>query len=410
MSLVWFPVSNAPCLLTFVVGTSGIAPDDEILGSPGHARKVQAICRWLNIEYGHGRVIAWAKQDPVRIEDPVPKDVRAKFTDYGTVFDRYGNVLYGIVATADSVALRDALAAFLDLNFAERGFPPNAAAQADADRIRASWMAHLLPDTPISDVTKLLTSRRYVILQGPPGTGKTRMAREILRDTYKDNGTSIQFHPNVTYENFVGGLAPATTDAGLQFKPEPGFLMKAAAAATKSKAPYLLHIDEINRADLAKNLGEAVFLLEPDEQERREIDLPYDFGDPFGRKLTLPDNLHILGTMNTADRSLAALDIAIRRRFSFVDLWPQPSVVAEFGSATMRKAFTDLLTIFVDHASGEAFNLVPGHSYFLEAVEERAAERLRVTLAPLLQEYLAQGYVGGFAEPIRAYLQWLESL
>ena len=186
--------------------------------------------------------------------------------------------------------------------------------------------------------------------------------------------------------------------------------MEAAAKALADPTHrYLLHIDEINRADLGKILGEAIFLLEPTDPDRK-IDLPYDFGEPFHRTFFLPHNLHILGTMNSADRSIAIVDIAVRRRFAFVSLWPSMSVVQTYGCETMRRAFTDLVSIFVEHAAEDAFSLVPGHSYFLEADEIRAKESLRVNLCPLLEEYLAQGYVSGFAEPIRGYLQAVRSL
>ncbi len=104
------------------------------------------------------------------------------------------------------------------------------------------------------------------------------------------------------------------------------------------------------------------------------------------------------------------VDVAVRRRFAFVSLWPRMSVVEQFGCGIMQKAFQDLISIFVEHAAEDAFPLVPGHSYFLEPDEYRAKWSLRVNLAPLLEEYLAQGYVGGFAEPIRGYLQELRSL
>jgi 5-methylcytosine-specific restriction protein B len=86
------------------------------------------------------------------------------------------------------------------------------------------------------------------------------------------------------------------------------------------------------------------------------------------------------------------------------------SVVEEYGCNLTQEAFRRLVSIFVEHAGDDAFNLVPGHSYSLEANEETAKQALKVSLAPLLEEYLAQGYVGGFAEPIRGYLQWLKSV
>ena len=270
-----------------------------------------------------------------------------------------------------------------------------------------------MPFVTGGEIRKLLDSRRFVILQGPPGTGKTRMALELLSDQYGGSGRTIQFHPNTTYENFVGGLAPEESPAqlGLQFKPKLGFLMQSAMEAKKvSPKPFLLHIDEVNRADLAKVLGEAIYLLEAKSELKREIDLPYDFGEPFRSKLEIPENLHILGTMNSADRSIAIVDVAVRRRFAFVSLWPQMEVVEKYGCSLMQDAFSRIVAIFVEHASEDAFSLVPGHSYFLESDELSAKTGLKVHLAPLLEEYLAQGYVTGFAEPIRAYLQWLQSL
>ncbi|MGH9653632.1 MAG: McrB family protein, partial [Bryobacteraceae bacterium] len=275
------------------------------------------------------------------------------------------------------------------------------------------WFDYLMPAVERSQVADLLATRRYVVVQGPPGTGKTMMATELLEEEYANRGRSIQFHPNTTYENFIGGLTPATTsgDLGLRFTPSPGALMESAAQALSDpEHNYLLHIDEINRADLAKILGEAIFLLEASAKNDRKIDLPYDFGQPFQRTFFLPKNLHILGTMNSADRSIAIVDVAVRRRFAFVSLWPRMSVVEQYGCAIMQRAFKDLVAIFIEHATEDAFPLVPGHSYFLELDEARAKQKLRVDLLPLLEEYLAQGYVGGFAEPIRGYLQWLRSL
>jgi len=293
--------------------------------------------------------------------------------------------------------------------FGERGIRPLARFEAEAREIRARWYHYLMPDVSSDDVAQLLNERRYVILQGPPGTGKTRMARELIAQEYQGRGKTIQFHANTTYENFVGGLAPRTSSAslGFEFAPQKGFLTQAAEQALVSSGKYLLHIDEINRADLSKVLGEAIYLLEPDEKEkeRRVIDLPYKFEPPTGDRLSLPSNLHVLGTMNTSDRSLAIVDIAIRRRFAFTKLWPQMRVVEREGCDLMREAFERLLSIFVDHATEDAMELLPGHSYFLESNEQKARRRLQTTLRPLLEDYLAQGYVSSFAEAVRSYLQ-----
>jgi 5-methylcytosine-specific restriction protein B len=414
LSFVVFPVPDRPCLIGLVVGTQGLAPDEAILGRPGHARKVQAICSWLNHGFGRGSLIAWAKQDPTRTDLSVPEVIRKAWPEYKSVFDRYGKEMYATYCpTADRAGTEAALTAFLDLLFEERGYQPIASCLPSYQSVQAGWFEHLMPGVERSQVKNLLATRRYVIVQGPPGTGKTMLATELLQDDYSGRGSSIQFHPNTTYENFIGGLAPTHADGelGFRFTPVPGALMEVARCALEDQSnTYLLHIDEINRADLGKILGEAIFLLEATSERERKIRLPLDFGKPFQHAFFLPKNLHILGTMNSADRSIAIVDVAVRRRFAFVSLWLRMSVVTQHGCSTMQKAFKDLLSLFIEHATDDTFLLVPGHSYFLESSEELARESLRVNLAPLLEEYLAQGYVSGFAEPIRSYLQWLRSL
>ncbi|MDO9535238.1 MAG: AAA family ATPase [Bacillota bacterium] len=413
MSFVIFPVEDRAALIGMVIGTQGLSPDEEILGRPGHGRKTKAICSWLNSKYGKGQMVAWSKQDPARIDLDLPGNIKSLFTEFQAGFKKYGKVIYGFyVPDENRQGTEEAVKAFLDLMFSERGYQPLTSAEKDANRIQAAYYAHMFPATNIQEAAELLAERKYAVLQGPPGTGKTRMALELFHNTYQGIGQTIQFHPNTTYENFVGGLAPVHTEEslGLQFKPKPGFLMEAAGQAAKYlDKPYLLLIDEINRADLAKVLGEAIFLLEP-LAEGRTIKLAYDFDASYGSTLTLPSNLHILGTMNSSDRSIAIVDIAVRRRFAFLKLWPQIAVVEALSHALMLEAFQALLNIFVEYADDEALELLPGHSYFLEKDPQKALRFLQVHLVPLLEEYLKQGYVAAFSDSIEAYLQWLESL
>jgi len=407
MSLVLFPSEEEgePSLIGMVVGTNGLAPDEDILGRPGHARKCMAIARWLRAQ---GAPLSWAKQDPVRIDHRLPRSVADALGAWKPACARYGHVLYAIFqppAESEDGAhdlVRDALTAYLDLCFGERSIEAMAEWRDDAERIRRAWMDTLLPDLDASTVGDLLDRRCFAIIEGPPGTGKTKIAEDLLAGKYEGNGRLIQFHPGTTYESFVGGLAPREGgELGFTFVPQPGHLMKAVVEAQDGR-PYLLVIDEINRADLAKVLGEAIYLFEPDEPER-EVRLAYDFPG-IGASMRLPPNLHVLGTMNSADRSIAILDLAVRRRFAFVPLWPQLGVVELEGGERMQTAFHDLLTIFLEHASDDAFTLMPGHSYFLGKDDEASAAKLRTEVMPLLREYLIQGYVGGFADEIRAWL------
>ncbi len=409
LSFVIFPATDAPCLVALVVGTQGLSPDQQILGRPGHARKSRAICEWLNALAK--RQVAWYKHDPTRTDIAVPATVQQGWPEYKRVFDRYGGVVYACFRppTEEPTLAYKGIVALLDLYMSERGFDPLNRFMGESTDIRQEWLAQVTPSVNREAVVSLLQSRRFGILQGPPGTGKTRMALEILDRDYAGRGFTIQCHASTTYEDIIGGLAPVHSGSalGLQFAPRRGALMEAATLARDSSDKYLLVLDEINRTDLAKVLGEGLFLLEPHEGSRT-IRLPYDFGEPWFSTFSLPDNLHILGTMNSADRSIGIVDIAVRRRFAFVSLWPSIDVVRENACETMQSAFRRLLQIFLEYATDEAFSMMPGHSYFLEKDESKAKTRLATELAPLLNEYLAQGYVSGFAEEIRAYLQWLQ--
>jgi 5-methylcytosine-specific restriction protein B len=221
LSFVIFPVEDGPCLVGLGVGTQGLAPDEAILGRPGHARKTRAIADWLNKEHGHSKRIAWAKHDPTRTDISVPEDLQKEWSVYSPIFKRYGHEMYALfVPDENKQTTRAAIASLLDLMMEERGITTMTSATQDAERLRTSWFAQLMPQTSQKQVRQPLSDRGFVILQGPPGTGKTRMATRLLSEDYAGRGQTIQFHPNTSYENFIGGLAPvqAADALGLQFR------------------------------------------------------------------------------------------------------------------------------------------------------------------------------------------------
>ena len=185
----------------------------------------------------------------------------------------------------------------------------------------------LMPVEFLRDIEALLDDKRQVIFQGPPGTGKTFVARALADYLAgaKERVRLVQFHPSYAYEDFVQGFRPALRDGQPGFELRNGPLVEMAKQATADPDEnHFLVIDEINRGNLAKVFGELYFLL-----EYRDAELRLLYSDkPF----TLPDNLYIIGTMNTADRSIALVDLALRRRFHFVEFHPdKPPVQGALG-------------------------------------------------------------------------------
>ena len=179
-----------------------------------------------------------------------------------------------------------------------------------------------LPTEFLEEINTLLEEKQQVIFQGPPGTGKTYVAQEFAEHIAQspERVTLVQFHPSYAYEDFVQGYRPALIDGQPGFKLTDGPLLKAAkSAAADRDTKHFLIIDEINRSNLAKVFGELYYLL---EYRDREMNLQYS-DEPF----SLPDNLYIIGTMNTADRSIALVDLALRRRFYFVEFHPDTTPV-----------------------------------------------------------------------------------
>ncbi|GAA4502807.1 hypothetical protein GCM10023172_26670 [Hymenobacter ginsengisoli] len=248
-----------------------------------------------------------------------------------------------------------------------------------------------------------LRRRRALLLQGPPGTGKTYLARRLawllLGARDESRIELVQFHPSYGYEDFMLGFRPGAKG---QFQLVAGVLpLLAQRAAQDPEKPYFLLVDELNRGNVARIFGELLLLLEPDKRgPAHALRLPY--APPGAPRFFVPDNLYIIGTLNLADRSLAPLDYALRRRFAFVGMTPQfgAPLRALLKASQVPKPLIDLLlermnalnaVIAADPELGPDFEI--GHSYFCAppAQPAEASAWLRLVfeqeIGPLLADY-----------------------
>lgn len=242
-------------------------------------------------------------------------------------------------------------------------------------------------------LTELLEAKYNVILQGAPGVGKTFAAKRLAYSIMGQKDTSrvamVQFHQSYSYEDFIQGYRPSKDG----FELENGTFYKFCKEAEEdNERPYFFIIDEINRGNLSKILGELMMLIEKDKRGEK-IKLLYS-----NEWFTVPQNVRIIGMMNTADRSLALMDYALRRRFAFFDFAPAfPSegfknYLAEKNSPKLESLITALEslnnTISADESLGDGFRI--GHSYFCtdgEITDEWLKSVVEYEVIPLIKEY-----------------------
>ena len=241
-------------------------------------------------------------------------------------------------------------------------------------------------------IFSVLKKNRFIVLEGAPGTGKTYNALKIASTYFKDKVLFEQFHAETTYSDFVWGIRPKLSVEHIGYESNDGVLLQAIDTAKGTEDDVLLIIDEINRANLSNVLGPVFYLFEK-ESENRNFELK------VGNRTikALPNNLYVIATMNTADRSLAVVDFALRRRFTWLTLRPHK---IEFDSNSEKifhsEDFEIISSIFEKYATDNELNLQPGHSYFItdaDSAEELMKERLRYELMPLIREYLNEGYL-----------------
>ncbi|WP_419931853.1 AAA family ATPase [Candidatus Poriferisodalis sp.] len=244
----------------------------------------------------------------------------------------------------------------------------------------------------LEDVVERLKDKGQVILYGPPGTGKTYFARKLARALTSDSDASmlVQFHPAYSYEDFFEGIRPRVLDGQMTYELTPGPLVRFADRARERRdETHVMVIDEINRANLPRVLGELLYLLEYREDEIHTQYRP-------NKKFSLPENLLFIGTMNTADRSIALIDAAMRRRFHcmpfFPDREPTAGLLRRWCEANEPEQIwvADLLNRVNERLRGDLGGdyMLIGPSHFMKSgLGKRELERIwKYNIEPLIED------------------------
>lgn len=421
-SLVFFPQFSdgkvSKCLICLGVGTNGFSKDSEIASLPYPRRfflKMQ--------EYG---AKLHFKQSFENIEYTI-SDLLDKKEDYGQI-EKYGNYLQicefeenfedeSGFCEIDKISLPKSIMRWILFYALFRGWKKEDELKKLLDKI-CTKPKRKKDKEEIDEILSIIKSDRYVILQGAPGVGKTYTTSK-LSEHFKET-VFEQFHAETTYSDFIYGIVPDTKASELKYKKKEGVLYEAISKALnalgkswdyleetivgldcsyKKDTAVLLIIDEINRANLANVLGPVFYLFERSSQNRTNL---ISIGDK--KICRLPENLYVVGTMNTADRSLAVVDFALRRRFTWITLKPK-----NLSGETLdppydyfnEREFNWFKETFEKYATDAELNLQPGQEYFLTTKPEDDSHNpehpmynmMKYKLMPLIKEYLNEGFL-----------------
>lgn len=388
-SLTIFPNNNdQPWLVCLGVGSNGFKNDYELATYPGVRRLFSKLI-------GEG---GFCKSDFSDIETGLPKNISGshELQHLKNTLKMYTKVLpvVQIVEHPESEQGKKVISAFVAAYAKLRDWASN----QEHRNLISQALAVFVKQNAINDgdeVSNLLDQRKYVVLQGPPGTGKTRLAK-IVASKLEAKTFFIQFHAETSYSDFIYGIRPKTNANSLSYTGCPGIFVQALEFAIDNPTQKtILIIDEINRANLSNVLGPLFYLFEH-KQDFSNVELQIT---PDLKISQIPENLSVIATMNTADRSLAVVDFALRRRFAWYSLMPSAIPLTTFH----KNDFSKFQEIFDWYASSNEMALQPGQGYFIAASEEEMRNRIKYELYPLIREYLQEGLLGTAKEEFNNY-------
>lgn len=366
-------------------------------------------------------------------EDKKPVWFCRRFEDYNTK-DSDGNItqqaqIVFLVKSFISIPKSEQLN--IDANFKLKNTCVRANYSAYTD-IRTT--SDIKMNKTLSDISSLLALKKNIILQGAPGTGKTfstatlslkvlgienidwETPKSIMNkyDELVEDGriAFTTFHQSMDYEDFVEGYKPEEVNGDIKFKLKPGVFRTICEKAKEQ--PCVLIIDEINRGNVSKIFGELITLLEADKRDggdhRIQVNLTYS-GKPF----SVPNNLYIIGTMNTTDRSVGSIDYALRRRFAFWTLKSNKKVIegqdVDFNVKSKALSLFDKVEGFLNANPSDMKmdDLMPGHSYFLAKSLAELESKVKYELIPLVEEYAKDGIIEVSNEKLnQAFAEWIQ--
>ena len=376
------------CIVCLGVGSAGFKNDYQLASHPGLRRT------FLKLNADNGMTFFKTSFDDIEsTSSDLRNEIRANYPKLQTVLEKFKTVLPASrIVDINQCESFDIIYTWLATYAKIRSWGTSAQKKCINEYL-AKIPSQVQPNEE-EEIQNLLNKRKYVVLQGAPGTGKTFTALNISKSKSYNKTFFEQFHAETTYSDFVYGIEPnmkKKKGEDRQFVPKKGVLYQTVEYALEHpKERVLLIIDEINRANLSNVLGPVFYLFEYQTAKRT---VKIKIGDLNIDKL--PDNIDVIATMNTADRSLAVVDFALRRRFAWYTLRPH-EVTPDPGLKFMKETYNKIADIFFEYASDDELHLQPGQSYFIVPSDNKDAEmkdRLIYELMPLIKEYLAEGYL-----------------